>query len=134
MNIVILIIFSVYLIIHFFQNLLIKFWLTLVTLLTNPFRFYIAWLLGFSYSLLKNAELEIEVEPENLFRFCLRVTLLNIMGITQLKYLWMHQRRYSLRLIFVWVLPSSSSPLLQRVILVIRSWLFKQQAHIYYYW
>jgi hypothetical protein len=33
---------------------------------------------------LKNAELEIEVEPENLEKFCLRVTLLNSIDFTQL--------------------------------------------------
>ena len=46
-------------------------------LLMNPFMLSITSPEPESSGLSKNAELEIEEAPENLFKFCLRVTLLN---------------------------------------------------------
>ena len=46
-------------------------------LLINPFKLSITSPEPESSGLSKNAELEIEKAPENLFKFCLRVTLLN---------------------------------------------------------
>lgn len=64
-----------------------RFWLTLLTmsLMFSRAAGLRSGGLDLSSSLLKNASLEMEVEPENLLRFCLRVTLLNENRSTRLR-------------------------------------------------